>query len=167
MTLSRGARLLALAGPLIVAPIAASAQGESPSGGLGRLAGQITAGTLTIPVGFLAGGLLSRQLALSFGASADAASATARVGAGVGAALFSSAAVAAVGSRGPATGSYLASLGGVAAGGLASYALVRMNRRGDNAAFRCGALCRVSVVALALLPATGGTIAFNASRQRE
>ena len=106
-----------------------TAQTAAPPIGAARIAGQLTAGTLLIPVGFVAGGLLSRQVARTFGASEATASAVARVGAGSGAALLGALGVYAVGSRGVATGSYLASLGGTVGGGVASYALVRINKR--------------------------------------
>lgn len=145
-----------------------NAQTTAPPIGVARVAGQVTVGTLLIPIGFVAGGLISRQVARTFGASETTASAVARAGAGTGSALLGAAGVAAIGSRGAATGSYLASLGGAVGGGLASYALVRLNKRHSlDEGWRCGPLCRASVVAIALLPATGATFAYNASRRRE
>ena len=156
------------AAALLMGGVRASAQTPAPAVGVARIAGQVTVGTLMIPIGFVAGGLLSRQVARTFGASEATASAVARGGAGAGAALLGAAGVTAIGSRGAATGSYLASLGGAVGGGLASYALVRLNKRHSlDEGWQCGLVCRASVVAIALLPATGATVAYNASRRRE
>lgn len=163
------ASLLTASCLLAYSSTAASAQTRLPAPSVGRLAAEVVVGTAAIPLGFVAGGLLARRLARAFGASEAAASATARTGGGAGAALAAAAGVSAIGSRGPATGSFLASLGGAVGGGLVSYTLVRINRRPADAGetWRCGTACRVSALAIALLPATGATIAFNASRRRE
>jgi hypothetical protein len=133
-----------------------------------RVAAQVAAGAVATPVAFIGGGVLTKRLAARLGASDDRASQLAYVGAWTGAALATAAAPAAVGARGPGRGSFLAALGGALAGGVGSWALVRLNTRGedDDAAPRpCRVLCRAAAIAVFTLPSVGATIAYDATRK--
>lgn len=147
--------------------VQAQAPGDPLPAGPATVSAQIAAATLAIPVGFVAAGLTTRAVARALGASPDVASLAARVGAASGAALLDAGVVTAIGSRGPAGGSFPAALAGTVAGGLGSYLLIRLGKRAYRGTRRCGAGCIASAVTIALLPATGATLAFNATRRRE
>jgi hypothetical protein len=141
--------LVALAMPLV-----ARAQQVKPEAGGGLIAAQIAGGTAALPIGFIGAGLLARQVAATI----------ARISATAGAAASTAATVTALGSQGAVSGNYSRALAGAVAGGLASYMLVKLPRWADGRD-RCGAICRLSVAAIVLLPASGATIAFNPTRR--
>jgi hypothetical protein len=150
-------------------PAAAQAhQGGDPtrSLGKGRIAGQIASGVALAPVGFVAGGLTTRWVARRFGAGDERATGVGYVGAWTGAVLATAGGPALVGARGPGVGSYPAAIGGAAAGGLLSWAIVRLNKRavGESEPRPCRVVCVLSTVAIATLPSIGATIAYDASR---
>lgn len=156
----------------LLAPHAALSQdadrGDDPPLNGGRVALQVGTGALLTPIGFVAGGLTTRWVARRFGASDDAASRAAYVGAWTTAALATAAGPTFVGSRGRVTGSYLAALGGAVAGGAFSFVLVRLNdRKGDAADPPCRIVCAVSAVAVFLLPAIGATVGYDLTREYE
>lgn len=127
------------------------------------IAGQVALGLVGMPVGFVAGGLITRSIARSVGA--DNPSDVAMVGAYTGAALTTAIGPTILASRGAARASYPMAVGGAVAGGVGSYLLVRLNTRGDEDARGCGVFCKASAVAIVLLPSVGATIAANASRR--
>ncbi|MFL5574954.1 MAG: hypothetical protein ACJ79S_03150 [Gemmatimonadaceae bacterium] len=165
------AALLAL-GATLAAPPPAAAQ-EHPGGdptrslGTGRIAGQIASGVVLAPVGFVAGGLTTRWVARRLGAGEERASSIGTAGAWSSAVLATAAGPSLVGARGPGVGSYPAAVGGAAAGGLLSWAIVRLNKRSVNQTESrpCHLVCIVSTVAIATLPSIGATIAYDASRR--
>ena len=159
-------RTLIAALALVVLPAAAAAQqGDPPLEGV-RIAGEVAGGMLATPVGFIAGGLLTRTIALRMGAGEDAASRAAYVGAWTAAALSTAAAPTLIGRIGRPTGSYGSALVGAVAGGLASYGVVLLNRRPDDADDRpCRIGCVLGSVAVFVLPSVGATIGFNMSRR--
>jgi hypothetical protein len=151
--------LVALAMPLV-----ARAQQVKPEAGGGLIAAQIAGGTAALPIGFIGAGLLARQVARAAGADMETAATIARISATAGAAASTAATVTALGSQGAVSGNYSRALAGAVAGGLASYMLVKLPRWADGRD-RCGAICRLSVAAIVLLPASGATIAFNPTRR--
>lgn len=156
---------------LIATALAPVAEAQAPRDplpvGPGTISAQVVGATLAIPVGFVAAGLTTRAVARALGASPDVASLAARVGAFSGAALLDAGVVTAIGSRGRAGGSFPAAIAGTVAGGLGSYLLIRLNKRAHRGMRRCGAECIASALTVAVLPATGATLAFNATRRRE
>lgn len=157
---------LALGALGVLAPAAVGAQQRLPGVGAARAAGQVVAGTVALPVGYVGGGLAARQVARWLGASDDAASRAGSVGAYAGAALATAGAVSLVGARGPGVGSFPAAVGGAVAGGAASALLVRLLRRPDDAPPRpCRLGCVVGSAAVVLLPSVGATVAYDASRR--
>jgi hypothetical protein len=162
---------LALALPLALAamrtPLAAQESNDPPSLGAGAVAGQITLGLVGTGVGFVGGGLVTRSLASRLGADEERASTLAGYGAYAGIALLTPVGPMAIGSRGRATGSYLAGVGGAAVGMVGSYLLKKL---GDSGALDCGA-CRIprilAAAGLVLAPSVGATVGFNLSRERE
>jgi hypothetical protein len=130
-----------------------------------RVAAQVTLGTLATPIGFFGTGLVASRLARALGADDDRVSRIANTAAYAGAALATSGASAAIGARGPGSGSYLAALGGAVAGGLASYGLVKLNDpTGDGRTTPCKLACVLSGIAVFVLPSAGATIGYNLSR---
>ena len=131
-----------------------------------RVAAQVTSGALTTPLAFLGGGLATRWVAGRLGATERQASRVAYLGAWSTAALATAGVPALIGARGPGTGSYAAALAGALAGGVASYGLIRLNRRGDEDERRpCRIGCVVSAAGVFLLPSIGATVGFNLSRR--
>ena len=129
-----------------------------------RFVGQLSSGLLGMPVGFVAGGLITRSIAHSMGQGEDAASSIALVGAYSGAALATAIGPTVLASRG-ARASYLQSVGGAVAGGLGSVLLIKLNKIGDPDSRACRFVCLASAAAVFLLPSVGATIAANASRR--
>jgi hypothetical protein len=145
--------------------VAAGQQRGQPAVTGGRIAAEVAAGTAAMPVGFIGGGIATRWVARRFGASDDAASQAALIGAYTTAALATALPPTLIGQAGRhATGSYLAALAGTAIGGLGSFALIRLNRqRGES--HPCRIVCSVSFAGVILLPSVGATTGFNLSRR--
>jgi hypothetical protein len=145
-----------------------AAQGtDVPAQGAGRVAAQLTIGTLAEPVGFIGGGLAFRAVARRFHMAEDDASRVADIGATIGTALAASSAAALIGSRGPGRGSYPAALGGALAGTGVSGILILINRKTDVEPGKpCHLTCILTTSAIATLPSIGATVAYNASRGR-
>jgi hypothetical protein len=163
--LHRAARgsLVALAAAV---PALAAAQGDLRPLAATRVAAQLGAGLIAMPVGFVLGGRLTERAAERLGVDDPRASRVALAGAWVGAGLATAAGPALVGARGPGSGSYLAALGGAAAGGAGSLLLVRLNdRTGDGPRPACRLRCTLAAVAVFTLPSIGATVAYNASRR--
>ena len=153
--------------PLLPAARAA-AQSDTPPLRGGRIAAEVALGALGTPVGFVAGGILTKRVALRLGASDDGASRAAYVGAWTGAALATAAGPRLIAGRGPETASYWAAVAGSVGGGLASFLVVRLNNRGaDDDPRPCRARCVASSVAVFLLPSVGATVGANLSRRYE
>jgi hypothetical protein len=134
----------------------------------GRLTAEVATGVLAMPVGFFGGGLATRWVARKLGADDEHAADIATAGAYTGAALLTALPPTLIGQAGPhATGSYLAALGGSAVGGLGSWALVRLNKKGTNGDTDrpCHVACVLSTAAIFLLPSAGATVGFNLSRR--
>ena len=143
----------------------ARAQG-TPAIGAGRVAAQVVAGTVALPVGYVAGGLGTRWVARRLGASDDAVSRSADRGALVGAVLATGGAVSLVGARGPGAGSFPAAVGGAALGGVASALVARAARRGDEGPAKpCHIGCVLASAAIVALPSVGATLAYDATRR--
>jgi hypothetical protein len=169
-TVSRARRLATVLLPAAaLVPLArTAAQSGTPPLNGGRLAAEVAVGALGTPIGFVAGGVLTKRVALAFGASDDAASSVAYAGAWTGAALGTAAGPRLIGARGPVTGSYWAAVAGAVTGGLGSFLLVRLNNRGpDDEPRACRVRCVVSTAAIFLLPSVGATVGFNLSRRYE
>lgn len=147
-------------------PAAARAQGDPRPLAATRVAAQLGAGLVAMPVGFVLGGKATELAAERFGVPDPRASRVALVGGWVGAGLATAAGPALVGARGPGAGRYLAAVGGAAAGGAASLLVVRLNdRTGDGARPPCRIRCTLAAVAVFALPSIGATTAYNASRR--
>jgi hypothetical protein len=167
-------RILTLVRPIAVAlslfgPLAARAAAQDDARALAptRVAGQVGSGLVLMPVGFVAGGKLTKAVALRLGVPGPRASRVALAGGYAGAALATAAGPALVGARGPGAGSYLAALGGAAAGGLGSALLVRLNdREGDDPRPPCRLACTLTATAVFLLPSVSATVGYNLSRSR-
>lgn len=146
----------------------ASAQAPKlPALKAGRVAVQLTAGTVAEPIGFVGGGLAFRAVARTFGAEEDDASRVADVGAALGTSLAAGSTVALIGSRGPGHGRYLAGVGGALVGTGVSGILILINRKTDvEPAKPCHLSCILVTSAIATLPSIGATVAYNASRVR-
>ena len=156
--------VVALAGWLGAASGAAAQDDPRPLAGT-RVAAQVSAGVLATPLGFVAGGVLTEWAAERLGVEDPRASSMALVGAWTGAALATAAAPAAIGARGPGTGSYAAALGGALVGGAGSLLLVRIFDRGDEVPRPpCRLACTLAAVAVFTLPSIGATVGFNLSR---
>lgn len=156
---------LALAAWLLLPGVAAAQDDPRPLAGT-RVAAQVGAGVLVTPVAFVAAGKLTEMVAERMGAGDPRASRVALVGAWTGAALATAAAPAAIGARGPGTGSYAAALGGTLAGGAGSWAIVRfMNRGSEEARGPCRVGCALAALAVFTLPSVGATVGFNLSRR--
>jgi hypothetical protein len=152
---------------LLPAARAGAQRGTPPLNG-GRVAAEVAVGAVGTPVGFVAGGVLTKRVARRLGAGDDAASRAAYVGAWTGAALATAAGPRIIGAGGPATGSYWAAVGGAVAGGLGSFLIVRLNNRGPDDVHRaCHVRCVASSAAVFLLPSVGATVGFNLSRRYE
>jgi hypothetical protein len=150
----------------ILAPACAAAQDDLPALSAPRVAAQVGAGFALMPVGFVAGGKLTKSLALRSGMEEERASSVALRGAWAGAALTTAAGPALVGARGPGSGSYLAAVGGAVAGGLGSALLVRINdRTGDDPRPPCRIRCTIAAVAVFTLPSIGATVGYDLSRR--
>jgi hypothetical protein len=146
----------------LAAPLAAvAAQQRPPAVSAGRAIAQGAVGLVAMPVGFVGGGLTTRWAAHRFGASDDAASRAALVGAYSIAALTTAAGPAIVGPGPHATASYPAALAGTVAGGIGSILLIRLNK-----AVNTGPVLRIlSGLAVVLLPPAGATIGYDVSRK--
>jgi len=148
-------------------PNAVRAQGGTSPIGAGRVAAQVAVGTLALPVGYVGGGLATRQVARWLGASDDAASRAANVGAYAGAALATAGAVSLIGARAAGAGSFPAAVGGAAVGGATSALLVHVFRRPNDAPVKaCHVGCVLASAVIALLPSAGATAAYDVSRRR-
>ena len=157
---------LVIGGAGLLFPAHADAQSDPRPLAATRVAGQLGAGILAMPVGFVLVGKVTERVAERLGVDDPAASRVALAGGYAGAALAASAAPALVGARGPGTGSYPAALGGALIGGAGSYLLVRLNdRRGDGPRPPCRIVCALSAVAVLTLPSVGAAVAYNASRR--
>jgi hypothetical protein len=163
----RRAAIAALPAAVLLTPVRAGAQRGTPPLTAGRVAAEVAVGALGTPIGFVAGGLLTKRVALLVGAGDDAASRAAYVGAWTGAALATAAGPRIIGARGPVTGSYWAAVGGAVAGGLGSFLVVRLNDRDDDEPRACRVRCVASSAAVFLLPSVGATVGFNLSRRYE
>jgi len=149
---------------LVAAPVAAQS-GAPPLSGA-RVAGEIGAGLLGTPLGFIAGGVTTEWVAEHVGIEDPTASRVALVGAWTGAALATAAGPWVVGVRGRTTGSYAAAVAGSLVGGAASYAVVRLNdRTGDDPRPPCRLRCALAAAAAFALPSIGATVGFNMSRR--
>ena len=143
-----------------------AAQSDPPPLAPARVAAQIGAGIVAMPIGFVAVGKATERVAAHLGVDDPAASRVALVGGYTGAALAASAGPALVGARGPGVGSYAAALGGSLAGGAGSYLLVRMSdRRGAGPRPPCRLACALSAIAVFALPSVGAAMAYNATRR--
>lgn len=162
-------RLVALVtGAVVIHATDARAQRGQPAVTGGRITAEVATGVIAMPVGFFSGGLASRWVAHRFGASDEQAGNIATAGAYTGAALLTAVPPTLIGQAGPhATGSYLAALGGSVVGGLGSWALVRLNKKGTNGDTDrpCHVTCVLSTAAIFLLPSAGATLGFNMSRR--
>lgn len=162
---SRPRRRAAAALLVLFAPAASAAQGDVPALAAPRVAAQLGAGLVAMPVGFVLGGKGTGRVAERLGVDDPRASRVALVGGWVGAGLATAAGPALVGARGPGVGRYVAAVGGAAAGGAASLLLVRLNdRTGDGPRPPCRLRCVIAAAAVFTLPAIGATVAYNASR---
>jgi hypothetical protein len=162
---SRSTLDLACLTALALLPAAAAAQRDAPSLGAPRVAAQLATGVVATPVGFVAAGKATEWVAERLGVDDPRASRLALVGAWVGAGLATAGTPAAVGARGPGRGRYAAAVGGVVAGGVGSYLLVRVNdRTGDGPRRPCRLGCAIAAAAVFALPSVGATVAYNASR---
>lgn len=163
---SRHRRPFAAALLVLFAPVAAAAQGDARALAATRVAAQLGAGMLAMPVGFVLGGKGTERVAERLGVDDPRASRVALVGGWVGAGLATAAGPALVGARGPGAGRYVAAVGGAAAGGAASALLVRLNdRTGDGPRAACRLRCVIAAAAVFTLPTIGATAAYNASRR--
>ncbi len=153
---------LTLSAAALAAPLATgAAQQRPPAVSPGRAIAQGAVGFVALPVGFIGGGLATRWAAHRFGASDDAASSAALVGAYSIATLTTAAGPVVVGPGPHATGSYPAALAGTVAGGIGSILLIRLNK-----AVNTGPVLRIlSGLAVVLLPPVGATIGYDASRK--
>jgi hypothetical protein len=160
-------RLRWFLGALLALPAGAMAQRASlPAQGAGRVAAQVTVGTLAEPIGFVGGGLAFRAVARRLRLEEDDASRMADVGAGIGTALGAATAVALIGARGPGAGTFAAAAGGAALGAGLSGVLILVNRKTDvTPAKPCHITCILTTTAIATLPSIGATVAYNASRR--
>lgn len=146
-------------------PDAAAAQDGVRPLAAPRVAAQLGTGLLAMPVGFVLGGKATERAAERLGVDDPRASRVALVGGWLGAGFATAAGPALVGARGPGAGSYLAALGGAAAGGAGSLLLVRLNdRTGDGPRPPCRLVCALAAAAVFTLPSIGATVAYNASR---
>jgi hypothetical protein len=160
------------AAALLAAPPAALAAQQAVAGGdarplsPARVAAQVTAGTLATPIGFVAVGVLTDTFLERTGNDGDLGSQIALGAAYAGGALGAAAGPALVGARGPGRGSYWAAVGGAAAGGLASWGLVRLVDRDGGEPSRGGRIvAAVAGAAVFMLPSVGATVAYNLSRR--
>ena len=164
----RLAAIAALPALACLTPAPAGAQRDTPPLSGGRVAAQVVVGALGTPIGFVAGGLLTKRVARAAGAGDDAASRAGDLGGWTGAALATAAGPRIIGARGPVTGSYWAAVGGAVAGGVGSYLVVRLNERAEDDEPRpCRVRCVASSAAVFLLPSIGATVGFNLSRRYE
>ena len=153
---------------LILAAVARPAAAQSDPRSLAgtRVAAQVGAGVLATPIAFVAGGKATEWIVERMGVDDPRASRVALVGGWTGAALGAAAGPAAVGARGPGTGSFAAALGGALAGGAGSWVVVRlMDRTGDEPRPPCSVRCALAAVAVFTLPSVGATLGYNASRR--
>ncbi len=157
---------------LLIIPQAICAQGvvlatanDPAPVGAGRVAAQVTLGTVGTLGGFVAGGLATRWVARRAGADPGRASDLANVGAWTTAALVTPVAPMLLGSQSNVHGSYPAALAGTLVGGAASLAIVAAGRRGAFDCRYCTPLRVLAGVSAFVLPSVGATIAFNASRR--
>lgn len=131
-----------------------------------RVAAQVTTGTLATPLGFIAVGVLTDTFLERMGRDDDLGSRIAMGAAYVGGALGAASGPALVGARGPGSGRFLAAFGGAAAGGLASWALVRLVDRDGGEPPRGGRIVSaIAGAAVFVLPSLGATVGYNLSRR--
>jgi hypothetical protein len=166
---ARRAAAAALAAVLFAAPNA-SAQGDPPALGAGRVGAQVALGVPAGAVGYVAGGLATRWVARRLGASDGRASQLAERGAYAGVAALTAVPPTLLGARGPGSGRYVAALGGAVAGGLGSVLVVRLGRARygdrDGQERPCTVGCKLAAVAAFTLPSVGATVGYNLSRRR-
>jgi MFS family permease len=159
----------ALSLPPLAAPLRAQDAGAprdvralSPA----RTAAQVGAGTLGAPIGFIAVGVVTDRIFESLGRDDDFTSRISLGAAYAGGALGAAAGPALIGARGPGSGRFVAAVGGAAAGGLASWAVVRLvDRDGDEAPRGGRIVSTLAGIAVAVLPSVGATIGYNLSRR--
>ena len=123
-----------------------------------RVAAQVSAGALATPIGFIAVGVLTDTFLERIGRDDDLGSRIALGAAYVGGALGAA--------SGPARGRFVAAFGGAAAGGLASWGLVRLVDRDDGSPPRGGRIVSaIAGAAVFVLPSVGATVGYNLSRR--
>jgi hypothetical protein len=141
------------------------AQTDVPALSSGRVTAQVGVGLLAMPIGFFGSGLVASRLSQRFGASEGNVTRIATFTAWTGGALATAAGPAMVGARGPGSGSYPAAVGGAVAGGLLSYAIVKLNDpRGSGRTGPCKFLCVLSGILVFTAPSVGATVGYNLSR---
>ena len=162
----RALRLLPFLAPLApVVPLAAQSADARPLSPV-RVAAQVGSGALLTPVGFVTLGVLTDTFFERLGRDDPTTSAVSLGAAYAGGALGAAAGPALVGARGPGRGSYAAALGGAAAGGLASWGLVRLVDRDGERPPRGGRVAAaIAGAAVFVLPSVGATVAYNLSRR--
>jgi hypothetical protein len=159
-----------VAGALVVpgrpALLAAQA-GDPPALSPGRVAAQVATGAVGTPVGFFAAGILTDWAFERLGRDDRTTSRLALAAGWTGAAFATAAGPALVGARGPGSGRYPAAVAGAVAGGLASWAVVRLVDRDGGAPPRGGRVgATVAGIATFLLPSVGATLGYDLSRRR-
>ncbi|MDF1505323.1 hypothetical protein [Roseisolibacter sp. H3M3-2] len=164
------------AGLLLAAPVGATplgAQDAAPrdvrSLAPTRVAAQVGAGALLTPVGFVTLGVLTDTFFERLGRDDATTSAISLGAAYAGGARGAAAGPALIGARGPGRGRFVAAVVGAAAGGLASWALVRLVDRDDDDDDRPPrggrVVAAVAGAAVFLLPSVGATVGYNLSRR--
>ena len=138
---------------LIFAAGVAGAQKQPVSGG--RVAGQIAAGAVGVPIGFAAGYILGSGLRPHGSSNTGVALGFA------GALLGPAAGVNLVGTGGPSHGNFGAAVGGAALGYGATYIAFPLARKAPS----FGHLKTAATIAALFLPAVGATLAYNATRK--
>ncbi len=132
-----------------------------------RVAAEVVGGTYAGVAGYFVGRGVGTVATMMMASKGESARDRIVDGVGwVGAAFAIGGTVYAIGDMGSETGSFPATMGGVAAGAAASLALSQFVFRGRIPADRGSAMRKWWVATLECsLPAIGGTIAFNASRK--
>jgi hypothetical protein len=120
----------------------------------GRIAGEVAAGMLGAPLGFIAGYTIGS--AFRPHGSSNTGVALGLTGAVVGPAVG----VNWVGNGGPSHGNFGATLGGTAVGYAVTYLAFPVARKVPN-----GKLKLLATIATVFLPAVGATVAYNATRK--
>lgn len=138
---------------LLLVFVAATASAQKESVSPGRVAGQIAAGTLMVPIGFGAGYYLGSGF--NFRGQSNTGLAVGFAGALLG----PPAGVAMVGT-GSTRGSFGAAIGGTALGYLAGGGMIPVLAKVPD-----GAIKKVLIAATVMLPAIGASVAYNATRK--